>query len=97
VTGVALIIADKLTGGTGIAGIAAATTAGNAAAVPAAIASIDPSYARIAPTATTLVATSVVVTAILAPIATAMYARWVNRRANDKMMEAQMGEPELNA
>jgi 2-keto-3-deoxygluconate permease len=77
VTGVALIVADRLTGGRGIAGIAAATTAGNAAVVPTVIASIDASYQRIAPTATMLVATSVVVTAILTPIATALYAKWV--------------------
>jgi 2-keto-3-deoxygluconate permease len=77
ITGIALIIADQLTGGKGVAGIAAATTAGNAVAVPAAIGSIDPSYARIAPSATVLVATSVVVTAILAPIATALYAKRV--------------------
>lgn len=78
VTGIVLIIADRLTGGNGIAGIAAASTAGNAAAVPAAIASIDKSYAAIAPSATMLVATCVIVTAILVPLATAGYARWVN-------------------
>jgi 2-keto-3-deoxygluconate permease len=61
-----------------VAGIAAATTAGNAAVVPAAIASIDPTYAPIAPSATMLVATSVVVTAILTPLATALYAKRVN-------------------
>lgn len=81
VTGTALIVADRLTGGTGIAGIAAATTAGNAAAVPAVIASIDPTYERIAPAATMLVATSVVVTAILAPLATAFYARRLSVKA----------------
>jgi 2-keto-3-deoxygluconate permease len=96
VTGVALIIADKLTGGTGVAGIAAATTAGNAAAVPAIIASIDTSYARIAPSAATMVATSVVVTAILAPIATALYAKWVNRSANSRVAEVSVGEAESN-
>jgi len=52
VTGIALVIADRLTGGKGIAVIAAATTAGNAAAVPAVISSIDHFYERIAPTAT---------------------------------------------
>lgn len=79
VTGTVLIIADKITGGNGIAGIAAASTAGNAAAVPAAIASIDKTYAPMAPSATMLVATCVIVTAILVPIATALYARYVNK------------------
>lgn len=78
VTGAVLILADKLTGGNGIAGIAAASTAGNAAAVPAAIASIDKTYVGIAPSATMLVATCVIVTAILVPIATALYAKVVN-------------------
>jgi 2-keto-3-deoxygluconate permease len=45
--------------------------------LPTVIGSIDHSYHRIAPTATMLVATSVVVTAVLTPIATALYARWV--------------------
>ncbi|WP_425058853.1 2-keto-3-deoxygluconate permease [Sporomusa carbonis] len=78
VTGTVLIIADKLTGGNGVAGIAAASTAGNAAAVPAAIASIDKTYAGIAPSATMLVATCVIVTAVLVPLATALWAKWVN-------------------
>jgi 2-keto-3-deoxygluconate permease len=44
VTGVALFGADKLTGGTGVAGLAAASTAGNAAAVPAIVAAANPVY-----------------------------------------------------
>ncbi|HWR40369.1 MAG TPA: 2-keto-3-deoxygluconate permease [Patescibacteria group bacterium] len=77
VTGAALIVADKLTGGNGVAGIAAATTAGNAAAVPTAIAAIDKTYAAAAPAATMLVATCVIVTAILCPLATAWWAKRV--------------------
>ena len=77
ITGTALLIADKLTGGDGIAGIAAASTAGNAAAVPLAIAAIDKSYAPIAPSATMLVATCTIVTAVSVPIATAWWARRV--------------------
>lgn len=73
VTGTVLILMDRLTGGNGVAGIAAATTAGNAAAVPAAIALVDPSYAPVAPAATMLVATSVIVTAILVPLVTAWW------------------------
>lgn len=80
ITGTVLIIMDRITGGTGVAGIAAATTAGNAAAVPAAIAAVDPSYGPIAPAATMLVATSVIVTAILVPIATAWWYNLVNSK-----------------
>jgi 2-keto-3-deoxygluconate permease len=80
VTGTVLIIADKLVGGNGTAGIAAASTAGNAAAVPAAIAAIDKSYEPIAPSATVLVATCTIVTAVLVPLVTAWWARKVNMR-----------------
>jgi 2-keto-3-deoxygluconate permease len=73
-SGVVLFVADKITGGDGIAGIAAASTAGNAAAVPAIVASANPAYAAAAPSATVLVAASVVVTAILTPILTAWWA-----------------------
>jgi 2-keto-3-deoxygluconate permease len=73
-TGMALIIADRLTGGTGVAGIAAASTAGNAAAVPAIVASANQAYAPAAPAATILVAACVVVTAILVPLATHWWA-----------------------
>ncbi len=77
ITGTALILADKLIGGDGVAGIAAASTAGNAAAVPAAIAALDQSYAPIAPSATMLVATCTIVTSIMVPFATAWWARKV--------------------
>ena len=75
ITGTILILTDKLTGGNGLAGIAAASTAGNAAAVPAAIAAVDKSYASVAPAATLLVATCVIVTAILVPVVTAWWAK----------------------
>ncbi|MHC1712340.1 MAG: 2-keto-3-deoxygluconate permease [Solidesulfovibrio sp.] len=81
ITGTVLILADKFTGGNGVAGIAAASTAGNAAAVPAAIAAIDKSYAPVAPSATMLVATCVIITAILVPIATAWWYKRVNGAA----------------
>lgn len=81
ITGTALILADKyIGGGTGIAGIAAASTAGNAASVPLAIAAIDPSYAPIAPAATAIVSTCVIVTAILTPLATAWWVKRVRRQ-----------------
>jgi 2-keto-3-deoxygluconate permease len=79
VTGIPLFLADRLTGGTGVAGVAAASTAGNAAAVPALIAAANPVYLPAAAQATVLVAASVVVTAIVVPFVTAWAARRFGR------------------
>ncbi|HHV96562.1 MAG TPA: 2-keto-3-deoxygluconate permease [Clostridiaceae bacterium] len=49
-------------------GAAIGTTAGNAAATPAAIAEVDPSLADIAPLATVQIAAAIIVTAILCPM-----------------------------
>ena len=68
ITGIACIYADRLAGGSGIAGAAAASTAGNAAATPAAIALVDPTLGEVAQVATAQVATSVIVTALLVPL-----------------------------
>jgi 2-keto-3-deoxygluconate permease len=78
VTGIPLFIIDRLTGGTGVAGVSAANTAGNAAAVPALIAAANPVYESAAKSATLLVAACVVVTAIVSPILTAAIAKRVN-------------------
>jgi 2-keto-3-deoxygluconate permease len=75
ITGAALILVDRLTGGTGVAGIAAASTAGNAAGVPAAVAAANPAYLPVVPQATALLAACVIVTAILVPLVTAWYAK----------------------
>ena len=76
VTGIPLIIADRLIGGgNGTAGLAASSTAGAAVANPVIIAQMNPAFAKIAPAATALVATCVIVTSILVPILTAMYAK----------------------
>jgi 2-keto-3-deoxygluconate permease len=80
VTGIPLFFADRLTGGNGVAGVAAASTAGNAVAVPAIIASANPAYADAASQATILVAACVVVTAIVVPLITAWTARRVGAR-----------------
>lgn len=77
VTGITLILTDRLIGGNGIAGISAASTAGNAAGVPAAVAAANAAYAPLVPSATALVASCVIVTAILVPIVTAWYARLI--------------------
>jgi 2-keto-3-deoxygluconate permease len=83
ITGIVCITADRLLGGSGVAGAAASSTAGNAAGTPQAVAIADPTYAAIAPTATIQVAASVIVTAILTPILTAFIHRRIKRRALD--------------
>jgi len=77
VTGIVCIATDRLLGGSGVAGAAASSTAGNSAAVPQAVALADPSYAAIAPAATVQVAASIIVTAILTPLLTSWWYRRV--------------------
>ena len=85
ITGIVCILADRLLGGSGVAGAAASSTAGNATGTPQAVALADPSFAAIAPLATVQVAASVIVTAVLTPVLTA----YIYRR-NKKKMEASL-------
>jgi 2-keto-3-deoxygluconate permease len=78
---------DRLVGGTGIAGAAASSTAGNAVATPMAIAQADPALGEIVAVATPLVATSVIVTALLTPALTS----WVAKR-NQQQAKVVLGE-----
>ncbi|MCC5090941.1 2-keto-3-deoxygluconate transporter [Xanthomonas campestris] len=83
ITGVPLILADRLIGdGNGTAGLAASSTAGAAVATPALIAAMAPQFAAAAPAATTLVASAVIVTALLVPLLTACYWRLLKRTAS---------------
>ncbi len=73
-SGPVLMICDKLTGGTGLAGIAAASTAGTAAVVPSLVALANPVYEEAAKSATVMVVASIIVTAICTPLVTAWWA-----------------------
>jgi 2-keto-3-deoxygluconate permease len=73
--GIFNILSDRAVGGTGIAGAAASSTAGNAVATPAALALVDPSIAPLVPDATSQIAAAVVTTIILTPILTQLVAK----------------------
>ncbi|GEO24485.1 2-keto-3-deoxygluconate permease [Alicyclobacillus acidoterrestris] len=88
-TGAVMFILDKLTKGNGIAGLAASSTAGNASAVPVAVAATYVGYKGIAATATVQVAASVIVTAILVPIITTGYARIIRKRTTTSENDVQ--------
>jgi 2-keto-3-deoxygluconate permease len=68
------ILTDRMTGGTGIAGAAASSTAGNAVATPAAVAVADPSFTALSAVAAPQIAASTITTAILTPVLTAFIA-----------------------
>jgi len=81
VGGSVLFIADKVTGGSGLAGLAASSTAGNAAAVPMLVAAANPIYKEAAGPATVLVSAAVVVTAICAPLVVSWYSKRLAAKA----------------
>jgi 2-keto-3-deoxygluconate permease len=100
VTGFVCIVADRLFGGSGVAGAAASSTAGNSAAVPQAVALADPSFAPVAGAATVQVAASVIVTAILTPLLTSWQYKRVMRKRLSQEREVVAGladriEPQL--
>lgn len=82
------VLSDKASGGTGVAGAAASSTAGNAVATPAAVAMVDPSLATAAAIATPQVAASTITTAILVPILTTL----MSKRNKKKEMSKQQIE-----
>lgn len=63
-----------------IAGACEATTAGNAIATPAAVATVDPSFLSSQGTATAQVAAAVVATAFMAPVLVTFVTRWQTAR-----------------
>jgi 2-keto-3-deoxygluconate permease len=97
VTAIPLFLADRVIGGNGVAGVAAASAAGNSAAVPAIVASANHAYAPAAAHATILVAAAVIVTTVLVPFLTAFVARRAGvaeeRHQDDEHGEAVDAEP----
>ena len=85
VGGIFNIIADRAVGGTGIAGAAASSTAGNAVATPAALALVDPSIIPLVPVATSQIAAAVVTTIILTPVLTQFVAKQAKRKMAKKV------------
>ncbi|KAA9164007.1 2-keto-3-deoxygluconate permease [Amycolatopsis acidicola] len=83
-----------------VAGAAEGTTAGNAVAVPAAIALIDPAYQGVEAVATAQVATSTVVTALLIPFVVAFVSRQQAKRgvsveAEERWYDRKRATPQL--
>jgi len=80
ITGIPLILADRLIGGgNGTAGLAASSTAGAAVANPMIIAEMVPAFKPAAATATSLVAAACLTTAILVPILTGIWSKRINK------------------
>ncbi len=78
------VLADKATGGSGIGGAAASSTAGNAVATPAAVAIADPSLKAIAAVATPQVAASTITTAMLTPVLTTFIVKRRQKKLEEK-------------
>jgi 2-keto-3-deoxygluconate permease len=81
VGGVFNVLADRVSGGSGVAGAAASSTAGNAVGTPAAVALADPSLAAVASIATAQVAASVITTALLTPLFTTFVKKQFPKKA----------------
>lgn len=91
VVGGITVLADKLTGGSGIAGAAISSTAASGVSNPGALAAVDPAYAAVTPIATAQVAASVLITSFLTPMLTSFVAKQKDRKAakNGAMAEAE--------
>ena len=78
--GIVTVFFDRITGGTGIAGAAISTVAGNAVATPLAVAAADPTIYDAAVIATPQVAAAMIITAILCPFFTSYVNKHFRRK-----------------
>lgn len=69
-----------------MAGVAASSTAYAAVAVPYALADANPVFAPVAESATAIIATSVIVTSLLTPLATI----WIEKRVKHRKPPKQI-------
>jgi 2-keto-3-deoxygluconate permease len=90
--GIFNILADRSTGGSGVAGAAVSSTAGNAVATPMAVAMADPALMTIAASATAQVAAATIVTAVLTPILT-LYIAKRNKKKKELCMLTKNRNP----
>ncbi|MBJ8418547.1 MULTISPECIES: 2-keto-3-deoxygluconate permease [Acinetobacter] len=104
ISALVLIPADILLAkGNGVAGVAASSTAGSAAATPMLIAQVAPQFKDVAPAATTLIATCVVISAILVPLLTSIWAKhfaWkidVKRKTKQDSLSLEVLEKEISS
>lgn len=84
VVGFITICADKVTGGTGIAGASISSTAASGVSNPGALAAVDPTYAALAPIATAQVAASVIITSFLTPVLTNLVVKYNQKKQAKK-------------
>ena len=85
--GILTVFFDRITGGTGIAGAAISSVAGNAVATPLAIAEADPTIYESALLATPQVAAAMIVTAILCPFFTSYVNKHFRRKDDPPKIE----------
>lgn len=85
ISGFVLCLSDRyIARSDGLAGWAASSTAGAAISVPVVIAQMDKHFAPVAASATAIVATCVLITAILTPVVTMWYYRRLKRQGKLK-------------
>ena len=94
--GIITVFFDRITGGTGIAGAAISTVAGNAVATPLAVAAADPSIYDAAVIATPQVAAAMIITAILCPFFTAFVNKHFRRKDPVSVGAARDVAPKLS-